>query len=159
MLAKPLTERQIANSVSEVARQLGSQTQQNQQLIRQLGKLRGEASQSKLGIVSALVTLHGDLLDQASSEKSSRLLRALQAPHLDRQGQIRWMFLTVLCRAPTQLEQQRIYDMIQSQLDSVPASQVEGTESPQDRVKSAELSWQSDLLWALLNSSEFAMIP
>ena len=33
------------------------------------------------------------------------------------------------------------------------------TSSKSTSVNSQELSWQSDLLWALLNSSEFAMTP
>ncbi len=188
MSTKPLTERQLANSISEVARQLGSQTQATQQqLVRQIGKLRGEASQSKLGIVSALVTLHGDLVDQASNEKSSRLLKALQAPHLDRRGQIRWMFLTTLNRTPTQQEEQFIYSAVSQassksdsstnatksnapapddakppveSSESTPAKEVANKESLATKPDNkTELQWQSDLLWALLNSSEFAMTP
>lgn len=64
MELKPLTERQLANCVAEVARQLGPSGRPTvEQLIAQLGQLRGESSQTKVGIVNALVTLHGDLLD------------------------------------------------------------------------------------------------
>ncbi len=183
MITKPLTERQLANSVAEIARQLGDQSQaMQQQLIRQLGKLRGEASQSKLGIVNALVTLHGDLVNQASSEQASRLLKALQAPHLDRRGQIRWLYLTVLARPPMQTEEQMLSTLLSESSNEsrelkdadLPRAESSGdiaqeavakdqsNDAPSKKSSNAssnELSWQSDLLWALLNSSEFAMTP
>jgi hypothetical protein len=169
MLTKPLSERQLASSVAEVARQLGDQSQTLQQsLVQQLGKLRGEASQSKLGIVNALVTLHGDILNQASSEQSSRLLKALQAPHLDQRGQVRWLYLATLGRLPSQAEEQYLSGQFQPIGDSKAKtigensadSQAADQENPaRTQIKLEELKWQSDLLWALLNSSEFAMTP
>lgn len=141
METKPLSEMQLANSLGIVARQLGPATQQSlNQLAVQLGRLRGDASQSKVGIVNALVTLHGDLLDQASSEQTSRLLMALQAPHLDDRGRIRWLFLSTLNRPPSAEEEQALSEVANSQA-------------------AEPLQWQSDLLWALLNSTEFAMTP
>jgi Protein of unknown function (DUF1549)/Protein of unknown function (DUF1553) len=158
MLTKPLSERQLASSVAEVSRQLGEQNQQLQQaLSRQLGKIRGEASQSKLGIVNALVTLHGEILNEASSDRSSRLLKALQAPYLDQRGKVRWLFLTSLNRLPTAEEDQQL----SSYLNGISGKEnVEG-DSAAGSANSAQsdLQWQSDLLWALLNSSEFAMTP
>jgi Protein of unknown function (DUF1549)/Protein of unknown function (DUF1553) len=174
MLTKPLSERQLASSVGEVARQLGEQSQNLQQsLSQQLGKLRGEASQSKLGIVNALVTLHGDILNQATSEQTSRLLKALQAPHLDQRGQIRWLYLASLCRLPTQSEEQFLSGELDEFERTIAAKQKESSnESSSNESNSAAsgdevnslrkqeiLKWQSDLLWALLNSSEFAMTP
>ncbi len=149
MGTKPLSERQLANSVREVARQLGQPGQQSVELlVSQLGQLRGEASHSKIGIVSALVTLHGDLLDQTSSERTSRLLAALQTPHLDQAGQMRWLYLSTLNRLPTQSEVQLL-------------SSLTGLQSNQPPTEDDMLVplWQSDLLWALLNSTEFAMTP
>ncbi len=170
METKPLTERQLANCVAEVARQLGQPNRQTQDaLASQLGKLRGEASQIKVGIVNALVTLHGDLLDQASSESSSRLLQALQAPHLDGRGQIRWLYLSTLNRLPTMHEMQRLSEYLSGIHDAVAgdeptsetdeSNQSETTASETNASVSKSLVWQSDLLWALLNSTEFAMTP
>lgn len=141
MQLKPLTERQLANSVMEVARQLGPTGRQTiDQLVSQLGKLRGEASQSKVGIVNALVTLHGDLLDRVSGEQSSRLLQALQAPHFDQREQVRWLYLSTLSRLPSSQEEQAMSELVSSAAQQ-------------------QAHWQSDLLWALLNSTEFAMTP
>lgn len=157
MLTKPLTERQLANCVTEVARQMGEQGQSTQQLLeRQLGRLRGEASQSKLGIVNALVTLHGDLVNQTSSEQSSRLVKALQAPHLDTHSQIRWMFLAVLARYPNQQEEQFLSEHFLANSQTV--SDLDEPKKS-DSTANSSASCHSDLLWALLNSSEFAMTP
>lgn len=151
MTTKPLTERQMTNSLSVVARQIAGEQNQAAQvaLATQLGKLRGDASQAKLGIVSALVTLHGDFFDQVSSEDSSRLLKALEAPFMDQHKQLRWLFLSTLNRMPTTDESQAFSELLSQ------AAQRDDSEEGDSISK----SWQSDMLWALLNSTEFAMTP
>lgn len=149
MLTKPLTETQLTACMLQVARQVAGdpaagppnapQPQPIQALAQQLGKLRGESSQASLGIVQALVTLHGTAFDQVSRDGSSRLLQALDAPHMDDAKRVRWMFLSTLNRPPSAQEQQAFSDLI--------------GESKERAV------WQSDLLWALINSTEFAMTP
>lgn len=170
MLTKPLSERQLASSVAEVSRQLGEPSQLLQQtLSQQLGKLRGEASQSKLGIVNALVTLHGEILNQASSEQSSRLIKALQAPHLDHRGRVRWLYLATVGRLPTQAEEQYLSSEYQqvgvspsdsgAGLSGSDATTQATLSTEMASLKEKQLQWESDLLWALMNSSEFAMTP
>lgn len=173
MTTKPLTETQLANSVAAIARQLSDNNQAVQTaLSSQLGRLRGDASEAKLGIVSALVTLHGDIFDTVSREGTSRLLTALTAPHLDDAQRLRWLFLTVLNRPPTTDELQAF-----SELTSSPPAAPPGDESVGAAQQSVDASvpvaknaeallaqtapppWLSDLLWALLNSTEFAMTP
>ena len=180
MVNKPLTELQLAASLSQVARQLaGDGNEQTQAMLRtQLGKLRGEASQATLGIVQALVTLHGATFDQVSRESSSRLLQALNAPHLNNAKRLQWLFLSTLNRNPTAAEEAAF-----SELVNTSSSQPAGSEQPSganepnsDTAQAADSqtadskaagskeptaieSWQSDLLWALINSSEFAMTP
>ncbi len=146
--AKPLTETQLAAQLAYVARQLSGEAGEvsDAALKRQLGKLRGDGGEAKLGMVSALVTLHGEAFNAVSSDGQSRLLKALQAPHLDARGQVRWLFLSTLSREPTSVEMQAL-----SQLNSGVEGGGDATESP--------LQWQSDLLWALINSTEFAMTP
>ncbi|MEZ6133384.1 MAG: DUF1549 domain-containing protein [Pirellulaceae bacterium] len=151
MASKPLTEKQLVGSLASVARQIaGPDDTTADSLAVQLGKLRGEASEAKLGIVSALVTLHGDLFDRVSGEESSRLLKALDAPHMDEHKQLRWLFLSVLSRQPTAEEISSFSQIIHA------AAPTE--DDPQQTVR-ASAAWRSDLLWALLNSSEFAMTP
>lgn len=152
MATKPLTERQYSLSISSVARQVGPQSQAAQRTLqRQLGNLRGDASEAKLGVVNALVTLHGQLVDAVSRGETSRLLKALEAPFLDNEKRVRWLFLSTLCREPTAQELAAI-------LASVPNGDEAATDDEQDDEQTAR-TWQSDLLWALLNSSEFAMTP
>jgi hypothetical protein len=145
MPAKPLTERQLVSVLSQVARQVtGEENAQLQAtLTRQLGKLRGDGNEAALGMVSALVTLHGDAFDRVSRDETSRLLKALEAPHLDMRQKMRWLFLATLSREPTQAEYQAF-----------------SADIPTDDAEAATLqAWQSDLLWALINSTEFAMTP
>ncbi len=157
MLAKPLTEMQLSTSLAHVARQVaGEDNAGNQAALRnQLGTLRGDASQAKLGIVSALVTLHGDAFDTVSRDPTSRLLKALEAPYMDQRQQLRWLFLATLSREPTVAEQQAFSESLLSK-DADGNSEQAADESVEGKFA---LSWRSDLLWALINSTEFAMTP
>lgn len=148
MATKPLTEVQIVNSLAHVAREVaGDDNLASQAALRvQLGKLRGDASEAKLGMVSALVTLHGDGFDAVSRDGKSRLLKALEAPYLDARQKIRWLFLATLSREPTTEEQRAFSDALSQATDTVDAAE-------------SSAAWQSDLLWALINSTEFAMTP
>ncbi len=171
MATKPLTEVQLANSLRQVTRQVDSNTQQatptfpRVSLSQQLGKLRGEAGIAKLGIVNALVTLNGGTVDAFSRETSSRLIKALDAPFMNQRKQVEWLFITTLCRTPTQSELAGMLKLIESQrAPGVPvalASEQSETEDDNSTTQAEEepMLWQSDLLWALLNSSEFAMTP
>ncbi|MCA9132278.1 MAG: DUF1549 domain-containing protein [Planctomycetales bacterium] len=172
MATKPLTEIQLAHSLAHVARQLTSETNAPAQanLLNQLGRLRGDASEAKLGMVNALVTLHGDAFDAASRENRSRLLSALEAPFMDGDKQLRWLFLSTLCREPTAAEVQALSGLVaeaqssggraappQTRDDARPAEGSEEDSAKGNEVKTGQ--WQSDLLWALINSTEFAMTP
>ncbi len=154
MLTKPLTETQMSASLAQVARQIAAANAPAQNaLLSQLGKLRGDASEAKLGIVAALVTLHGEAFDVVSRERSSRLLRALDAPYLDARGQFKWLFLSTLSRPPSQEEEIAFSGVLHGATNGGP--EVDGQPNEQGRDK----AWQSDLLWALINSTEFAMTP
>lgn len=154
MPAKPLTENQLTSALAQVARQvLGEENAPAQAALRQqLGKLRGDAHEAKLGIVSALVTLHGEAFDTVSRDGSSRLLKALEAPYLDERQQVRWLFLATLSREPSPAEQQAFSQLI-------PQSTSAGGDSEHAPADAALSQWRSDLLWALINSTEFAMTP
>lgn len=160
MKTKPLTELQLANTLSAVARQISGNNQNAQRALQnQLGKLRGDASQAKLGIVSALVTLHGGTFDAVANEESSRLLKALDAPYMDANKQLRWMFLSTLNREPTEKENAAFSEMLSLAAGPADASPSEDESASGEEAAEAAVSWQSDLLWALVNSTEFAMTP
>ncbi len=150
MTCKPLTSTQLAVSISQVARQIARENdpQAQQVLMTQLGKLRGEASHATLGIVQALVTLHGKAFDEVSRDSSSRLLQALNSPHMNDSKRLQWLFLSTLNRNPTKQEEAAFSSVIN---DAVASEGKAVAESP--------ATWQSDLLWALINSTEFAMTP
>ncbi len=158
MLNKPLTETQLAACISQVARQIASDNnaQAQQALMTQLGKLRGEASHATLGIVQALVTLHGKAFDDVSSDSSSRLLQALDAPHMNDSKRLQWLFLSTLNRNPTRQEEAAFSQVINTAADSAPP---QATEAVAAAAPTAPATWQSDLLWALINSTEFALTP
>ena len=166
MTCKPMTSTQLAASISQVARQIARENdpQAQQALMTQLGKLRGEASHATLGIVQALVTLHGTAFDAVSRDSSSRLLQALNAPHMNDTKRLQWLFLSTLNRNPTQPEEAAFSQVIHEALASASnpeeskpdASKTESTEKPETQPPA---TWQSDLLWALINSTEFAMTP
>lgn len=174
MATKPLTEQQLARSLVQVARQIASDDDGalQQVLTSQLGQLRGDGSQAKLGIVSALVTLHGEVFDEVTRNQSSRLLKALDAPYLDARKQMRWLFLSTLNRLPSHQEEVAFSDLISrvsqpsaadadSEADLGPASVPDPSDTAgrTEPTENTDSSWLSDLLWALLNSSEFAMTP
>ena len=166
MTCKPMTSTQLAASISQVARQIARENdpQAQQALMTQLGKLRGEASHATLGIVQALVTLHGTAFDAVSRDSSSRLLQALNAPHMNDTKRLQWLFLSTLNRNPTQPEEAAFSQVIHEAVASASnpeeskpdASKTESTEKPETQPPA---TWQSDLLWALINSTEFAMTP
>lgn len=162
MKTKPLTELQLANTLAAVARQIAGNNQNAQRVLQnQLGKLRGDASQAKLGIVSALVTLHGGTFDAVANEESSRLLKALDAPYMDAEKQLRWMFLSTLNREPNEKEKAAFSEMLSLAPTAGESSggedSTDGNQEQPDQTPA--VSWQSDLLWALVNSTEFAMTP
>ncbi len=159
MAAKPLTELQLSHSISKVAREIvgGENAAAEAALANQLGKLRGDASEAKLGMVSALVTLHGDTFDQVSREGTSRLLKALEAPYFDQRKQFRWLFLATLNRVPSRDEEAAFSVLFDGTVSGTDAADIES--ASQSQIEQSQVTWQSDLLWALINSTEFAMTP
>jgi len=156
MTCKPLTSTQLAASISQVARQIARENdpQAQQALMAQLGKLRGEASHATLGMVQALVTLHGTAFDEVSRDSSSRLLQALNSPHMNDSKRLQWLFLSTLNRNPTKQEEAAFSSVINEAIaSSTKRDANEKVETP------PPATWQSDLLWALINSTEFAMTP
>lgn len=162
MVSKPLTEAQMAESIVQAARQVSGQQADalRNQFQRQVGQLRGDAGAAKLGIVNALVTLHGRVVDGVTREDTSRLLKALEAPFMTDEKRVRWLFLTTLCRPPTDAELEQVLAAVERSTAFAKRSRTDGeTDADVRDTESDSVAWRSDLLWALLNSSEFAMTP
>jgi hypothetical protein len=158
MPVKPLTSTQLATCLQQVARDVagdvgdGARQLPSDLLAQRLGKLRGDSSQATLGIVQALITLHSNQLAKVHEQNQSRLLQALTAPHLADEERIKWLFLSTLCRLPRTEEVEEIMRLRADDVTSAPAE-------PAAEPAASAPAWQADLLWALINSTEFAMTP
>jgi hypothetical protein len=162
---KPLTAWQMATCLQQVAREISGEPAQAriQALAQQLGKLRGDNSRATLGVVQALVTMHSDQLNPVYNPADSRLLQALSAPHLDHEQRIYWLFLSTLCRPPRADELAALRQLEPGTQDvtddGAESSKTAVTEPNRTEPAAILATWQSDLLWALVNSTEFAMTP
>jgi hypothetical protein len=90
------------------------------------------------GVLQALTLLNGADLTEATTADKGPLLLALDAPLFDESERLETMFLATLTRAPTADEKEMFTKHVASR-------------SPAEKNK----AW-SDVLWALLNSAEFA---
>lgn len=84
--------------------------------------------------------MNGSMITSATADAPKGILRSLSAPFFDDQTRIEKLFVATLSRKPTEKEQERYADFL--------SSQPEGTD------KSETLG---DVLWVLLNSTEFTM--
>jgi len=91
------------------------------------------------GVLQALALLNGSDLAEATDPERSPLLGSLQAPFFTDDDRLRTLFLAVYSRQPTEPE----LSVCRGQLSKY---------SESDRAKA-----YSDILWALLNSAEFAL--
>ncbi len=91
------------------------------------------------GVLQALSLLNGNDLAEASDPEKSPLLGSVQAPFFTHDDRLRTLFLATFCRQPSEEE----LSVCRGQL---------GKYSEEERGKG-----YSDVLWALLNSAEFAL--
>jgi hypothetical protein len=106
-----------------------------------LTKMQGQGRsplEYQAGVLQALTLLNGSDLTEATTAERSPFLLALNAPLFDESERLETMFLATVSRPPTADERA----LFTKHIASRPAS-----DRPQ--------AW-SDLLWALLNTAEFA---
>ncbi|HJQ78549.1 MAG TPA: hypothetical protein VJ828_01270, partial [Lacipirellulaceae bacterium] len=87
----------------------------------------------------ALMLMNGPLAASVTGSDQSSLIGALDAPFMDEHEQIESMFLAVLARPPDEDELTACAEALKT------------AESGDERKRAL-----SDILWALLNSTEFA---
>ena len=92
------------------------------------------------GIPQALTLMNGPMIASATTDAPKGILRSLSAPFFDDETRIEKLFVATLSRKPIDKEQKWYADFLSSQ--------------PEEAEKTETLG---DVLWVLLNSTEFTM--
>jgi hypothetical protein len=108
--------------------------------LKQFRTPSGRTTEYLGGIPQALTLMNGSLIDNATGLSKSGLLKSLEAPFFTNRQRIEVLYLAALSRYPRPSE----WQLLNGYID--------------DKASGAELRENlSDILWALLNSAEFAM--
>ena len=111
-----------------------------QQFIARFNRSTQETTEFEAGIPQVLSLMNGELTTEITDPSRSGILQALEAPVFDDGERIEALFLSTLSRPPTDEERQQI------------AEYITGGGPSHDRRKAL-----ADVLWTMLNSSEFIM--
>ncbi|KAA1257871.1 hypothetical protein LF1_03610 [Rubripirellula obstinata] len=106
--------------------------------VEKFGSTSDSVLEYQAGIPQALSLMNGTLSNLSAGEDSSRLLRGLRAPFFSDADRIETVFLSLVGRPPSQRESAAVNRILQ------------------DVRKDETSEVLSDLVWALLNSAEFA---
>jgi hypothetical protein len=151
MAIKPLTAEQLYDSLAVATAKRSAPSAMmtepgvnlDQTRVAFLDKFRSPqegAAEYQGGIPQALTLMNGPLLGELVDLESSALLNALEAPFFSERQRIETLFLATLARSPSVAEEAKFLSYVESRL----------TEAERKRAR-------SDVLWALLNSAEFAL--
>lgn len=99
----------------------------------------GSAVEFRGSTLQSLQMMNGQTMAQLTSPESNRLLAAIDASYMTEADRTDAIYLAVLSREPDQDERGAVSQLLAD------------CKTPQDRLQA-----QSDLLWALMNSTEFA---
>lgn len=163
MQAQGLTASQLLNSVTQAG---GIKPDRQQQFATGSGIVDtstlsfvslfpnsdGSSLERESSILQSLLLMNGDLISQSVSRHRSGMLTAiLDTPFLDLDQKIDTLFLATLTRFPTEQERERVHQFLETPVSrSTPVPLVKLTMVDRNR-------GLSELLWALLNSSEFCL--
>ena len=109
------------------------------EFVRRMRMPPGDPTEYRAGTLQALMLMNGRLTDEATAHDRSSLLGAASAPFLSDDERIDLLFLATFARAPADDERAAFLDELQQ------------CETPADRQRAL-----SDMLWALVNTTEFA---
>jgi len=152
MAIKPLTAEQFYDSLNRSLVRRPSPTapsdptnnplfdSDRQDFLAKMPSATRSATEYQSGILQGLTLINGDDIAAATDPAQSGLLRALEAPIFTDNQRIETLFLATLSRMPTSNER------------SLYLGHVQAADSDNNRRRAL-----SDILWALLNSAEFAM--
>lgn len=152
MTAKPLTAEQLYDSMArtlrpqEASMNTGRPRADNrlydarrQAFLAKMATRSRNSSEYEAGLPQALMLMNGPIIAEATDGNKSGLLTSLEAPLFTDHERVEMLFLATLSRPPNEQEQARFVEHV-----------TDGG-STGDRRKAL-----SDVLWALLNSAEFA---
>jgi hypothetical protein len=153
MQAKPLTPEQMfdsfallapSNPAAPAARNASMATSLDEdplrmEFVRNLRAPPGAATEYRAGTLQALMLMNGRVAAGVSDKDASNVLQAVVAPYMNDPERIDSLFLATLSRMPESDER-----------DACLAALAD-CKSDEDRTRAL-----SDVLWALLNSTEFA---
>jgi len=154
MQPKPLTPEQLYDSFAQISPNPSSPSTMSStgnasamlmgdparlEFVRRMRTPAGSLLEYRASSLQALMLMNGDATTSITDHKRGRMLAALGAPYLDTDDQIETLFLATLARLP---------DSEELELGS---QAVEASETDDQRRQVL-----GDLMWALVNSTEFA---
>mgnify|MGYP001300736885 CR=1 FL=1 len=145
MAIKPLTAEQLYDSLAQSLGEQSTSTDESEQRRRAfLAKMQSQsrdATEFDAGVTQALTLMNGDEVAHATDPARSRVLSALQSPLFQTEKDVLdVLFLATLSRFPSSEETREIGKYLAQAERGQPQQQA-----------------RADVLWALLNSAEFAL--
>ncbi len=140
LLSPPMrsTDYAVANRPGEMARSLDEDPQRIE-FVSRMRTPPGEATDYRAGTLQVLMLMNGAFTDEVTGSSRSRLLGALDAPLMTDEDQVDALFMAVLSRAPDADERAACVAALKDSKDQTERSRA-----------------KSDILWALVQSTEFA---
>ncbi|MEM8666913.1 MAG: DUF1549 and DUF1553 domain-containing protein [Planctomycetota bacterium] len=111
-----------------------------EEFLQQFSAPASNRSEYMAGIPQALMLMNGSLTSEATAEQNSGLIRSLQAPFFTNDQRIEIVFMATMSRPPRKEELALVANFV-----------------PEDASVDQRNAGMADLLWALINSSEFAL--
>jgi hypothetical protein len=156
MLAKPLTPEQLYDSFTVLTASANGNTQPATprpngfpgtldedpvriEFIRRMRSPGGSATEYRAGTLQALMLMNGKTVSTITAPTESTLLGALDAPFMTDADRVDALFFATLARQPADDETQACLDVLAECKDAATRKRA-----------------YSDILWALLNGTEFA---
>lgn len=108
------------------------------QFVQRMRTPPGDAMEFRSGTLQTLMMMNGQLMDDLTAHDRSSVLGALSAPYLDEADQVEAVFFATLSRPPSVEQQAACVELLQA------------CETKAERRRAL-----GDIVWALVNSSEF----
>jgi Protein of unknown function (DUF1553) len=151
MAIKNMTAEQLYDALAKATLRRPPEAQMNQPAVRfadpqrqmfvaRFRGLNSKPTEFQSGIPQALMMMNGQTINAATSVAQSPLLESLDAPFFTDEERLEALFLATLSRPPHDAERLEFIDYVKSRGGHADRRQALG-----------------DVLWALLNSAEFAL--